>query len=98
MPVILFQLPYAGTNVKQLLKCYLRKMRCCLKINITFTVIYNTRKYLFYCIMKDKIPYEQMHHVIKQLMCLDLCGNYIGLWEVYLEIFFLLYHERQNSI
>ena len=56
----------------------MKKIRCCLKVNITFRVIYDTRKYSFYCDMKDKIPYEQMYPVIYQLICLDWAEKYIG--------------------
>ena len=40
---IFFRLPYAGSKGEQLLKYCLKKIRCRLKINVKFVVIYDTK-------------------------------------------------------
>ena len=41
---IFFRLPHAGSNGEQLVKHCLKKIRRCLKINVKFVVIYDTKK------------------------------------------------------
>ena len=56
---IFFRLPYAGSKGEKFVKHCLKKIRRCLKINVKFVVIYDTKKISFYCNVKDKVPHEQ---------------------------------------
>ena len=64
IPEIIFHLPYAGKVGEQLLKCCLKKVKC-LNSNVKFRVLYNKKKMLFYCNIKEKVPHDQRNHVIK---------------------------------
>ena len=75
---IFFRLRYAGSKGEQLVKHCLKKTRRCLKINVTFVVIHDTKKISFYCNVKDKVPYEQRNNIIYRISCPDCCGKYIG--------------------
>ena len=77
LPVIVFWLSYAGTSGEQLLKHCLKKIKSCLKIITKINVVYDTRKYYFYCDMEDKIPCEQKQHVAYRLICPGYGGKYI---------------------
>ena len=46
----------AGSKGEKLVKHYLKNIRRCLKINVKFVVIYDTKKISFYCNVKDKVP------------------------------------------
>ena len=60
---VFFCLLYAGSKGEQLVKHCLKKIECCLKINVKFFVIYDTKKILFYCNVKDKVPHEQRNYL-----------------------------------
>ena len=60
---IFFRLPCAGLKGKQLVKHCLKKIRRCLKINVKFVVIYDTKKISFYCNVKHKVPHEQRNNI-----------------------------------
>ena len=74
---IFFRLPYAGSKGEQLVKHCLKKIRCCLKINVKFAVFYDTKKILFYFNVKDKVPHEQRNNIICRITCLGCGGKYI---------------------
>ena len=69
---------YAGSKGEQLVKHCLKKTRRCLKINVTFVVIHDTKKISFYCNVKDKVPYEQRNNIIYRIRCPGCGGKYIG--------------------
>ena len=77
LPVVVFWLPYTGSNGEQLLNHCLKKIKCCLRIIIKINVVYNTKEYYFYCSMKDNIPYEQKQHVAYELTFPDNGGKYV---------------------
>ena len=58
-PKIIFHLPYAGKAGEQLLKRCLKKFKCCLNSYVKFRVLYDAKKMLFYCNIKDKVPHDQ---------------------------------------
>ena len=58
-PKIIFRLPYAGKVGEQLLKRCLKKFKCCLNSYVKFRVLYDAKKMLFYCNIKDKVPHDQ---------------------------------------
>ena len=80
IPVVVFRLPYAGTNGEQLLKHCLKKKKLCFKFEIKFRIIYNTGKYSFYFNVIDKIPYS----IIYRLTWPGSGGKCIGKTERYL--------------
>ena len=71
-------LPYAGSKGEQLVKHYLKNIRRCLKINVKFVVIYDTKKISFYCNVKDKVPYEQRNNIIYRIRCPGCGVKYIA--------------------
>ena len=75
---IFFCLPYAESKGEQLVKHCLKKIRHCLKINVKFVVIYDTKTISFYCNVKDKVPHEQRNNNIYRIMCPDCGGKYIA--------------------
>ena len=75
---IFFRLPYIGSKAEQLVKHCLKKIRRCLKINVKFVVIYDTKKFSFYCNVKDKVPHEQRNNIIYRIRCTGCGGKYIG--------------------
>ena len=75
---IFFCLPYAGSKGEQLVKHCLKKIRRCLKINVKFVVIYDTKKISFYCNVKDKVPHEQRNNIVYRIRCPGCGGKYIG--------------------
>ena len=74
---IFFRLPYIGSKAEQLVKHCLKKIRRCLKINVKFVVIYDTKKFSFYCNVKDKVPHEQRNNIIYRIRCTGCGGKYI---------------------
>ena len=56
---IFFHLSYAGSKDKQLVKHCLKKIRLCLKINVKFVVVYDTKNISFYCNVKVKITFKR---------------------------------------
>ena len=60
-----------------MVKYYLKNIRRCLKINVKFVVIYDTKKISFYCNVKDKVPYEQRNNIIYRIRCPGCGGKYI---------------------
>ena len=81
---IIFRLAYAGSKGEQLVKHCLKKTRHCLKINVRFVVIYDTKNISFYCSVKDKVPHEQGNNIIYRIMCPGCGGKYIGKTERFL--------------
>ena len=75
---MILQIPYAGSKGEQLVKHYLKKIRRCLKINVKFIVIYDTKKISFYCNVKDKVPHEQRDNIVYRIRCPGCGGKYIG--------------------
>ena len=75
---IFFRLPYTGSKGEQLVTHCLMKIKRCLKINVKFVVIYDTKKISFYCNVKDKFPHEQKNNIIYRITCPDCGGKYIG--------------------
>ena len=71
-------LPYAGSKGEQLVKHYLKNIRRCLKINVKFVVIYDTKNISFYCNVKDKVPNEQRNNIIYRIRCPGCDGKYIA--------------------
>ena len=74
---IFFRLTYAGSKGEQLVKHCLKKIRSCLKINVKFVVICNTKEISFYCNAKDKVPHEQRNKIYR-ITCPGCGGKYIG--------------------
>ena len=74
---IVFRLPYAGSKAEQLFKHCLKQIRRCLKINVKFVVIYDTKKISFYCNVKDKVPHEQRNTTVYRIRCPGCGGKYI---------------------
>ena len=75
---IFFGLPYAGIKGEQLAKHCLKKINCSLKIDIKFVVIYDTKKFSFYCNVRDKVPHEQRNNIIYRITCPGCGEKYIG--------------------
>ena len=73
---IFFCLPYAGSKGEQLVKHCLKRVRRCLKINVKFVVIYDTKKISFYCNVKD--DHEQRNNIVYRIRCPGCGGKYIG--------------------
>ena len=71
-------LHFARSKGEQLVKYFLKKIGRCLKINVKFVVIYDTKKVSFYCNVKDKVLHEQVNNIIYRIMCPRCSGNYIG--------------------
>ena len=74
---IFFWLPYAGIKGEQLVKHCLKKIKRSLKIDVKFVVIYDTRKFSFYCNVKDKVSYEQRNSIIYRSTCPGCGEKYI---------------------
>ena len=75
---IFFRLPYAGIKGEQLVKHCLKKIKRSLKIDVKFVVIYDTKKFSFYCNVKDKVPQEQKNNIIYRIACPGCGEKYIG--------------------
>ena len=75
---IFFCLTCAVSKSEQLVKNCLNKIRRCLKINVKFVVIYDSRKISFYCNVKDKVPHEQRNNIIYGIRSPGCGGKYIG--------------------
>ena len=75
---IFFCLPYAGSKGEQLVKYCLKKIRRCLKINVKFVVVYDTKKISFYCNVKDKVPNEQKNNTVYRIRWPGCGGKYIA--------------------
>ena len=54
----------------------------CLKINVKFVVIYDSRKIAFYCNVKDKVPHEQRNNIIYGIRRPGCGGKCIGKTEI----------------
>ena len=59
----------------------IKKIRRCLKINVKFVVIYDTKKISFYCNVEDKVPHEQRNNIVYRVRCPGCGGEYIGITE-----------------
>ena len=67
-----------GNYGEQLIYC-MEKIRCYLKIDIKCRAIYDTRKYSFYCNMKNKTPYAYIEALRYVSSWYPGCGGtYIG--------------------
>ena len=75
---IFFRLPYAGIKGEQLVKHCLKKIKRSLKIDVKFVVIYDTKRFSFYCNVKDKVPHEQRNNIIYGITCPGCGEKYIG--------------------
>ena len=75
---IVFRLPQVGSKGEQLVKHCLKNIRRCLKVNVKFFVIYDTKKISFYCNVKEKVPHEQRNNIIYRITCPGCGGKYIG--------------------
>ena len=65
---IFSRLPYAGIKGEQLVKHCLKKIKRSLKIDVKFVVIYDTKKFLFYCNVTDKVPHELRNNIIYRII------------------------------
>ena len=75
---IFFRLRYAGIKGEQLVKDCLKKIKRSLKIDVKFVVIYDTKKFSFYCSVKDKVPHKQRNNIIYRITCPGCGEKYIG--------------------
>ena len=57
---------------------WLKEIRRCLKIDVKFIAIYDTKKFSPYCNVNDKVPHEQRNTIIYRITCPGCDEKYIG--------------------
>ena len=75
---IFFRLRYAGIKGEQLVKHCLKKIKRSLKIDVKFVVIYDTKRFSFYCSVKHKVSHKQSNNIIYRITCPGCGEKYIG--------------------
>ena len=77
----MFYLSYARNNSNQLLQHFWGKKDAVIRLKL-YSVTYDTKKHLFCCNIKNKVPCQQNSHLLYQIMCLGCSGKYIGKTEI----------------
>ena len=62
-------LPYLGNKGEELVKTCVRKLKHRFKTNVKFVTLYDTKKCVLFCFVKDKIPTHQRFNVIYTIKC-----------------------------
>ena len=77
---IYFNLPYVGNKGDQLAKSCIKKIKKCLKKDITvyFKIFYKTNKLAFFTNNKDHTSLLQQSNVVYEFRCNGCHKNYIG--------------------
>ena len=57
---IWFRVPYLGSKGEGLVKSCIQKLKRCVKTNVKFVILYDTKKSAMFCSAKDKIPTHQV--------------------------------------
>ena len=65
-------LHYLGNEGEELVKTCIRKLKCCFKTNVKFVILYDTKKCVMFCSVKDRIAAHQKSNVIYTIKCLFL--------------------------
>ena len=74
---ICFRVPYLGSKGEGLVKSCIQKLKRCVKTNVKFVVLYNTKKSAMFCSAKDKIPTYQKS-VVYSIRCPGCGDKYVG--------------------
>ena len=85
LPKIWFRLPYLGKEGEFLVRNCIKKLRKCLKVEVNFIIIYQTKKISFFVGNKDKIPDTSRSNLVYEITCPGCNKRYIGKTERCLE-------------
>ena len=66
---IWFRVPYLGSKGEGLAKSCIQKLKRCVKTNVKFVILYDTKKSAMFCSAKDKIPTHQKSNVVYSIRC-----------------------------
>ena len=66
---IWFRVPYLGGKGEGLAKSCIQKLKRCVKTNVKFVILYDTKKSAMFCSAKDKIPTHQKSNVVYSIRC-----------------------------
>ena len=76
IPTIWIRLPYI-VNKDKLKQC-IRKVKRNYITDLKFVILYNIKKIVYYCTVKEKIPIAQRSSFIYQITCPGCLERYVG--------------------
>ena len=75
---IWFRVPYLGSKSEGLVKSCIQKLKRCVKTNVKFVILYDTKKSAMFCSAKDKIPTHQKSNVVYSIRCPGCGDEYVA--------------------
>ena len=75
---IWFRVPYLGSKGEGLVKSCIQKLKRCVKTNVKFVILYDTKKSAMFCSAKDKIPTHQKSNVVYSIRCPGCGDEYVA--------------------